>query len=594
MKKIQTLLISLCLLSTVGIVSADWNSEPFGGSVTIGEYQGPEQSNPSPSNSSINQSLNPQLSIYVCSRDSGDYNTRWYTNESGSWVLMETDMGVPHNSTATCTPTNFSNYSTTYYWRVASEGTGEPDDEANNTYHFTTRAAPATTYNWSTTTFGGSVEVQDSQPLSITNEDPQNTNTSVELTPTLSAYFSIDSGTMNVYFRTNASGSWITIYSLTGAGNATRSTTNTANMNSYLTKYWWQACAQDTSTNLWYNETYSFITLSDTNISYYYISPTNGSTNISRQPTLQVNPKSSNPERGNVDLYFRSNASGSWSTLCYYENVAENVTRSCTSTSSMNAYNTTYYWSANASLVGETEWTNTTFHFTTQTYEDSVNITYHSATFGGSVNVYEPGVTLVSRSFGGSVEVYEYNWSNWSNWWTIEQQASTITISDFLKSHNKRHCVDWINISVDCENATYVFLNITGADYSTLSINITQNNTRDTYWCNRTFDNGASPGALPYGWPAYGNGTYNITIYATSAVANQESSQITFIIYPNADVTMNNITNSMDLSQILGSNWGSSGANRFHIEDTTGNGIINSMDLSYVLASANWGWEGDV
>ena len=571
------------LLFSVSIVSADWEQQSFGAEVEVWSNDFIDAY--SPTSGATDQELNPTLNITISHPRGNTMSISWQTNLSGSWSTFDNNFSCS-NGSYTQTNSNMNSYSTTYYWRVLVTDGSHTD---NQTYSFTTKDEPIS-YTYYNSTFGANVTVLETQPLDITNEDPQNYNESESLNPTLSAYFSHEDGTnMNIRIRTNASGSWSTIYSLDAVGNATRST-STSNMDSYLTTYYWQACSQDVVTGDWYNETYYFTTQSDTNVTHTQVSPANESTGVSLQPTLQVNPTSNNPSRGNVDMYIRSNASGSWTTLCSYENVAEDVLRSCSSTSSMNSYNTTYYWSANSSLVGETEWTNDTYHFTTLLFEDAHNITYHSSSFGASVHVYEPGVSYVSRSFGAEVEVYAYEWSNWSNWWVITRESSTLELSNFQISHNQRHCVDWINFTVDGANVSYVFLNITTADSTELSINITQNNSGSTYWSNRTFDNGAVSGGLPYGWPEYGNGTYTVNVYAYNDVNSTESSPLTFIIYPTADVTMNNMTWTEDVSAIFGDNWTGSGDDRFCIHDVNGNGQVWTDDISYIFADANWQW----
>ncbi len=94
----------------------------------------PSISNPSPSNGSTNQSLNPTLSIAVNDPDGDKMNITWYSNSSGSWVSFGINISCS-NGTYRQTNSNFSNYSTTYWWNVTA------DDETTNTsatYHFTT------------------------------------------------------------------------------------------------------------------------------------------------------------------------------------------------------------------------------------------------------------------------------------------------------------------------------------------------------------------------------------------------------------------------------------------------------------------------
>lgn len=155
--------------------------------------------------------------------------------------------------------------------------------------------------------------------------------------------------------------------------------------------------------------------------------PSNGASGIDLNPELSID--CSNDDGSNFDLYIRTNASGSWTTLESFLNVGNNTgTFFDADTTNMDSYSTTYYWSVNATdnHGGSGNWTNETYHLTTES-EPSANITWHSESFGGSVTVTSPGVDVTwhSESFGGSVTVQSAGWGNWSSYWKIGQTSQT-------------------------------------------------------------------------------------------------------------------------------------------------------------------------
>ena len=143
--------------------------------------------------------------------------------------------------------------------------------------------------------------------------------------------------------------------------------------------------------------------------------PTNGSSGISLNPELYVD--CSNDDGTNFDLYIRTNASDSWVTLQSFLNVGNNTGDFFDAdTSNMNSYDTTYYFSVNVTdnHGGSGNWTNETYHFTTES-EPSGTVTWYSSSFGGEVTVTESS---------------EPGWSNWSAYWKIGQTSYTDTNTD--------------------------------------------------------------------------------------------------------------------------------------------------------------------
>ncbi len=97
----------------------------------------PTQSNPGPTNGSTGQDLTPPLNVTCYDTDDDTMNATWWSNSSGSWVQFASNTSIASSYTNIIqTNSNFSNYSTTYYWSVnLSDGEGGWDNE---TYHFTT------------------------------------------------------------------------------------------------------------------------------------------------------------------------------------------------------------------------------------------------------------------------------------------------------------------------------------------------------------------------------------------------------------------------------------------------------------------------
>lgn len=124
--------------------SYNWTNATFHFTTMVNNA--PTLTEPSPANSSIGQSPTPQLSIDANDTESDTMNITWRSNSSGSWATFNTNSSV-NNGTYIQTNTNFSGYSTTYYWSVNAT-----DSElwTNTTYHFRTLGSPVVTTNAST------------------------------------------------------------------------------------------------------------------------------------------------------------------------------------------------------------------------------------------------------------------------------------------------------------------------------------------------------------------------------------------------------------------------------------------------------------
>lgn len=113
----------------------------FNPSVTFADA--PTVSNPNPANGSTGQELNTQVCITVNDVNGDLMDITWYSNSSGSWTIFDTNTAVA-NGTYCQTNTNFSNYSTTYYWNVTVKD--KQDTTQSDIWHFTTRSPISNIY----------------------------------------------------------------------------------------------------------------------------------------------------------------------------------------------------------------------------------------------------------------------------------------------------------------------------------------------------------------------------------------------------------------------------------------------------------------
>jgi hypothetical protein len=212
-----------------------------------------------------------------------------------------------------------------------------------------------------------------------------------------------------------------------------------------------------------------------------------------------------------------------------------------------------------------------------------------------------PGEHWYYRAWSWNATTNLYSMNNLTTNATTSTGAVT-TLSGFLVTGytiaqgHKRHAVDNLNFSATITNANAVFINIKTPKGAVInqSLLINHSAVTNSYWCNRNFSNGLPKVIIGYGWPnpLWGNGSYNVSIFAKGTNGVARSSVIWFNIYPTCDVTMNNITNAGDLSWVIGHHWLESGGNRFTIEDINGNGIVNAGDLSFMINAKNWLWSG--
>ncbi|MCK4365364.1 MAG: DUF2341 domain-containing protein, partial [Thermoplasmatales archaeon] len=204
----------------------------------------------------------------------------------------------------------------------------------------------------------GEQEIQNVAPTQ-SSPSPSDGATGQSLNPPLQitiADNNVDS--MNVTFRTNASGPWADIDSNNTVFNGTYQQTP-SNMNSYNTKYWWSANVTDGT--LWNNVTYNFTTNALPVLSNPI--PANGSSGISLWPACNVTVSDANG--GTVDVYFYENTTGTW--ICNQTNSSVDVTTAqnvvWVNYSNASSSSTEYWWSVN--VTDSIGWTNETYSFTT-------------------------------------------------------------------------------------------------------------------------------------------------------------------------------------------------------------------------------------
>ena len=90
--------------------------------------------NPQP-NGTTGVSLLPMCQIWANDSDGDTLTVYWYENTSGSWVLRNTNNSVSANTIVSYNFTQFSNYSITYWWKVAIN---DSNDNISSWFYFTT------------------------------------------------------------------------------------------------------------------------------------------------------------------------------------------------------------------------------------------------------------------------------------------------------------------------------------------------------------------------------------------------------------------------------------------------------------------------
>jgi len=126
-------------------------------------------------------------------------------------------------------------------------------------------------------------------------------------------------------------------------------------------------------------------------------SPTNGATLVYRKPTLVIT--GTDTIAGHYfTLYFRSNGTGSWSTIGTNTSVLDGTYRQYETFAK--TFNKKYWWSVNATDLTTSVWTNATYTFTTRpNYPPTISFTVpvnESVTSSTPVGMYysQPGISV--------------------------------------------------------------------------------------------------------------------------------------------------------------------------------------------------------
>ena len=184
-----------------------------------------------PRNSSTKVSLTSNCKIWANDTEGDSLSILWMENTTGSWVNRSYyNNNVSANSTPAFTFSEFSSYSTKYYWKVAVyDGT----DNISEWYSFTTEAWPNT-------------------PPTVEVRSPVNGSADIDILPTCSIYVNdTDGNTTSIAWLINQSGTWanVTFYNDNVTANTTSNYTF-LNFNTRGTTYYWRVNVSDE-----YNET---------------------------------------------------------------------------------------------------------------------------------------------------------------------------------------------------------------------------------------------------------------------------------------------------------------------------------------------------
>ena len=316
---------------------------------------------------------------------------------------------------------------------------------------------PPGTYQYTTSTFGGSVEVLSPgiNNITVSSISPVNASTINNINPDLSVDIENTKGNnMDVYFYTNASGNWQLVNDVDNPfisfGNQTFSV-STENMSSFAETYFWNISVKDRITLLWRNDTYQFNTVENETpvINSSTALPANNSENISLQTDLSIN------------IYDNESDLMSWNIDC--SNGETDSGDSYNGTISLDLSeleeNTSYTWWVNISDSYSSS--NKSFTFKT----NYIEITSVSPADGSTGVITSPTLNITPIANGDNVDI-EFR-SIVSGRWKTLKTYNNVGDNVFRKTTNTSH--------MDTNGITY-----------TWSVNVTDNTTR-SHWTNKTF-----------------------------------------------------------------------------------------------------------
>jgi len=239
--------------------------------------------NPSP-NGTTDVSLQPMCQIWANDSDLDTLNVYWYENSTGPYTLRNTNSSITANSIVNYTFTEFNNYSTTYWWKVA---VNDSTDNTTAIYYFTTRPS-----NYAPT---------------IEAVSPANESTGISLQPVCQIWANDTEGdTIDIYWYENSTNGFVLRNTnLSTNPNQTFSHTFTE-FDKYAKTYYWKVAVNDSNSNT-------------TAIYHFTTEPIDTSVDPISPYTVIVSPLSltaSGPsDLDNVTLYYRySDDNASWGT----------------------------------------------------------------------------------------------------------------------------------------------------------------------------------------------------------------------------------------------------------------------------------------
>ena len=411
-----------------------WDNETYHFTTTIL----PIQSGESPTNGSTGVNITPSLYVICTDADSDVMTATWRSNSSDNWVDFATNTSISTGTNITQDNSNFSDYSTTYYWSVNLTDGNEGWD--NETYHFTTR-------NNNTPTFSG--------------EAPTNQSIGIILQPTVYVIASdVDADTMTCDFYTSPDDSaWTHTQTNSDVASGTNISYSYTEAHTSNTTYYWKVTANDGIAENVTSDIYEFKTLVNwSNIAPVLSNeiPTNGSTGISRLPQLNITVTDVNGNNSNV--YWYTNASGSWYLIQTNASVLNTTVRLMSFTNASN-FSTKYWWRISANDTHD----NTTeiYHFTTNV---PPTLSGESPTNGSTGVNITPSLYVICTDADSDVMTATWRSNSSDNWVDFATNTSISTGTNITQDNSNFSDYSttyyWsINLSdgTDWTNGTYYF-----------------------------------------------------------------------------------------------------------------------------------------
>ena len=214
--------------------------------------------------------------------------------------------------------------------------------------------------------------------ITASSQNPSNLATSVGLSLDGNySHFNIsvsdpDGDTMNITWRSNASGSWTTLDTNASVSNGTYYFYGVDIVEDYYKKYWWSVNLSDGNGG-WDNETYSFTTDSITPF-VYIAEPDDGDIDVLIRPWVNVTVRCNSNRQMNVTFSTNASYLGNW------------VTDQTNSSISDMGYACWYF--GNASDEGKTFWWNCSVHDGASNVTETFSFTTFNSSEERSTNQY--------------------------------------------------------------------------------------------------------------------------------------------------------------------------------------------------------------